>query len=228
MHYIDFLSRVAAAGTAKNYLEIGVNIGKSLRKVNLPSIGIDPKFIFRGDVMAAKPALHLYQITSDAYFETQNPKDHFPEGVDLAFLDGMHLFEFLLRDFINIERNMSDKGLIFFHDCLPINAEMTERDRRPNLRQDAEYKSHWTGDVWKIIPILKKYRNDLSITCIDCAPTGLVLVSNLSPTSSRLATAYNDILADWNNVELDDTGLTAFYNDLEIVPAARALEALES
>lgn len=227
MHYIEFLSRFAVACGARNYFEIGVNIGKSLRRIDLPSIGIDPKFVFRDDVMAGKPELHLYQVTSDDYFSRRHPEDHFPGGVDLAFLDGMHLFEYLLRDFINTEKSVSDRGVIFLHDCLPINAEMAERERRPGQRQDVELKSYWTGDVWKLVPILARLRPDLQVSYLDCAPTGLVMIRGLNPNSITLAESYEKIVAEWIDVELDEPGLKAFYAGLQISPAAVVLESLQ-
>jgi len=77
----------------------------------------------------------------------------------------------------------------------------------------------WTGDVWKVLPVLKQYRKDLSITLLDCAPTGLVLVSNLNPESTVLADAYNDIAAGFPG-DLDRAAYDAFWaSDLGIVSA---------
>lgn len=223
VHYLDFLGRFAPACGARSYFEIGVNIGKSLRKIDLPSVGVDPQFMFRDDIMGAKPELHLFQTTSDTFFQTRNLKAFFPEGVDLAFLDGMHLFEFLLRDLINTEKAMGPGGVIFLHDCLPINAEMTERERRPGQRRDVELKSHWTGDVWKLIPILQHYRPDLEITFIDCPPTGLVMLRNLDPGSQTLGAAYDAIINQWMDVQCTDASLEDFYKGLTLSAASEVL-----
>lgn len=223
VHYLDFLGRFAPACGARSYFEIGVNIGKSLRKIDLPSVGVDPQFMFRDDIMGAKPELHLFQTTSDTFFQTRNLKAFFPEGVDLAFLDGMHLFEFLLRDLINTEKAMGPGGVIFLHDCLPINAEMTERERRPGQRRDVELKSHWTGDVWKLIPILQHYRPDLEITFIDCPPTGLVMLRKLDPGSQTLGAAYDTIINQWMDVQCTDASLEDFYKGLTLSAASEVL-----
>jgi len=223
VQYLDFLGRFAPACGARSYFEIGVNIGKSLRKIDLPSVGVDPQFMFRDDIMGAKPELHLFQTTSDAFFQTCDLKAFFPQGVDLAFLDGMHLFEFLLRDLINTEKAMTPDGVIFLHDCLPVNAEMTERERRPGQRRDVELKSYWTGDVWKLIPILQRHRPDLEITFIDCPPTGLVMLRKLDPGSQALSTAYDAILKEWSEVQLTDASLKDFYKGLTLSAAAEVL-----
>lgn len=226
--YLEFLGQYVPICGARSYFEIGVNIGKSLRRIDLPTVGVDPKFMFRDDIMGAKPELHLFQTTSDDFFRTRDLKAFFPAGVDLAFLDGMHLFEFLLRDLINTEKAMSRSGTIFIHDCLPVNAEMAERQRRPGQRRDVELKSYWTGDVWKLIPILQHYRPDLEITLIDCAPTGLVRLRNLNPESKVLSDVYETVLAKWEPVEIDDAGLADLYAELNISSAAEVLGQLGS
>ena len=53
-------------------------------------------------------------------------RDFFPKGPDIAFLDGMHRAEYLLRDFMNTERFSHERTLILLHDCLPVNARMAD------------------------------------------------------------------------------------------------------
>ncbi len=36
------------------------------------------------------------------------------------------------------------------------------------------WRIYWTGDVWKLIPILQRYRPDLQLTLFDAPPSGLV------------------------------------------------------
>jgi hypothetical protein len=120
----------------------------------------------------------------------------------MAFLDGLHLFEFLLRDFMNTERVCDRNSLILLDDCLPITIEMAERDYRPAERRDKETAVWWTGDVWKLLPILREYRPDLRIVPVDVNPTGSIVVSNLDPESTRLSECYPEILRRYLEVEL--------------------------
>jgi hypothetical protein len=56
----------------------------------------------------------------------------------------------------------------------------------------------------EIVPTLIKYRPDLSISITDCAPTGLVIVSNLNPGDTILATNYDQILTEFKEMDREE------------------------
>ena len=70
----------------------------------------------------------MYQITSDAFFKDVDAISSLGGSPDIAFLDGMHLFEFLLRDFYNTESICDPSSVMILHDCLPLNEAMAHRD----------------------------------------------------------------------------------------------------
>jgi len=113
----------------------------------------------------------------------------------MVFLDGLHRFEFLLRDFINVERFCHKGSIVLLHDCLPYNVEITAR---------ALIDGDWAGDVCKILPILKKYRPDLRIHLLDCPPTGLVACTQLDPHSNILAENYYRIVDEFFSYDLTE------------------------
>lgn len=224
--YLALLSSVHRHLQPQSYLEIGTHTGDSLRLARCASIAIDPKFKITSDVIGDKPQLHLYQMTSDAFFRGDHVRAQFPEGIDLAFLDGMHLFEYLLRDFINIEKHAHWRSVVLMHDCLPPNIEIAERDYRPHLRKDEMWRIYWTGDVWKLLPILKRYRPDLKLTLFDAPPSGLTLVTGLDPGSRVLEDNYAAILAEFRDLEFDEASYREFYRSLEITPCAGLLNGM--
>jgi hypothetical protein len=126
--------------------------------------------------------------------------------LSVSFLDGMHLVEFLLRDFINTERNSHPDGIIIMHDCCPRDIAMTTRDF-----ETLPLHAGWTGDVWKLLPILQRYRPDLKLTMLDSATTGLLLITNLAPENDTLSRNYNVILESYKDISLDDFGVENFY-----------------
>lgn len=186
--YLRFLAEMHEAIKPDWYFEIGTNTGLSAEQSKSKSVCVDPEFILKRNIWSNKPQLHLYQETSDAFFAAGH-LDRLGARFDLAFLDGMHWFDFLLRDFINAERYMTSDGIIVLHDCVPWTANMTLRDR------SKVNGSAWTGDVWKVVPVLQQYRPDLSVRIFDAAPTGLVVVSGLDPKNTALTENYDAIIA---------------------------------
>jgi SAM-dependent methyltransferase len=144
---------------------------------------------------------------SDDFFAQHDVLELFPNGPDVAFLDGMHHFEYLLRDFINTERCCHQHSLILLHDCLPVNRRMAERELRVDPDEAEETRLWWTGDVWRLLPALKKHRPDLRVTFLDCPPTGLVAVTNLDPRSAILQREYQSVLDEFGAVDLSSYGL---------------------
>ena len=185
-----FLAGVHARLEPRTYLEIGVNTGRSLALTHVPSVAVDPAFKItveiRGDV-------HLVRETSDDFFARPDPLAHLrgrtPDAsptADLAFIDGMHLFEFALRDFMNVERYTSPTSVVVLDDMLPRSVTEAARDR---------VTSQWTGDVYKMVDVLRQHRPDLLVVPVDTKPTGVVVVFGADSSSTVLRDRYDDILA---------------------------------
>lgn len=215
--YLHFLADVHKRMAPQWYLEIGTNLGRSLAFVTCSSIAIDPVFRLEAPAQGKKPLLLLMQMTSDDAFGSETLRRLDPR-IDIAFLDGMHRFEYLLRDLMNAERFMADGGLVFMHDTAPFAANMADRERL--------HRGPWTGDVWKLLPVLAKYRPDLQVDHLDCAPTGLTLVRGDWRKNDALTRNYDEILATYLNMALEDFGVKRFYAEHELVSSANLLETL--
>lgn len=184
--YTQVLARILERVKPRTYVEIGVFRGDSLRLAKPPTraIGIDP-----APQLAAPLAGNqkIFVETSDAFFAGHDLCAELGGlPVDLAFIDGMHHFEFALRDFANLERNCSRDSIILIHDCYPLDQESAGRAPRA---------VNWSGDIWRLIVLLKRYRPDLSVNTIGTPPTGLGLVRNLDP-DSRFLLDHHDRLCE--------------------------------
>lgn len=216
-YYTDFLGEVCCMRGVRRYLEIGVMSGESLAAVTCEiAIGVDPYFALDRNVAKGKSILHLYQTTSDRFFSEVNVRSVVGGDLEMAFLDGFHVFEFLLRDFYNTEAVSSPTSLIAMHDCMPLSPEMMDRDLQAGV-PDGPFKGYWTGDVWKIVPILKAYRPDLTISLVDCPPTGLVLVTGLDPKSKVLQENYFDIVREFEPIANDVISMQRLYQENDVV-----------
>ena len=184
--YKDWIGRLHEDLQPRLYLEIGIAIAETFARARPPTIaiGVDP---------APRPAFplqtesHIYAETSDEFFGWARLPALCPgQAVDFAFIDGLHVFEQVLRDFINVEANCAATALIAVHDTIPFN-ELTQRPDRQ--------RSFYTGDVWKLLACLRRYRPDLKIITLPTAPSGLTLIGNLDPGSRVLHDHFDEAVA---------------------------------
>jgi SAM-dependent methyltransferase len=163
------------------YLEIGVRRGRSLALARGPAIGVDPA----PELAEALPeSTRMFQVASDDFFR-ELATGAMTGPPDLAFIDGMHLFEYALRDFMHVERLATPTTLVVIDDIYPSHPAQAERNRRTRV---------WTGDIWKLASCLAELRPDLLLVPLDTAPTGLLLVAGLDPDNRVLWNHYNPIV----------------------------------
>lgn len=190
MRYLPFLSSVHELVQPEHYLEIGIRNGGSLALSTCRSVGIDPAYNVTTELSAH---VSLFRTTSDEYFSRPSPLAVIGgERFDLTFIDGMHLFEFALRDFINAERSARRTSVIVFDDVLPRTVDEAARERHTNA---------WTGDVYPMIEVLARYRPEVSTILVDTEPTGLFLVLGLDPSDTVLADHYDEILREHRHAD---------------------------
>lgn len=185
LDYLDVLAELHATRQPRVYLEIGVSRGESLRQVGRGTIciGVDPEPKVPEDLAFR---CHIERTTSDHFFAGRRLSELVGDGtLDLTFIDGLHLFEFALRDFMNAEEHSRTDSVIILHDCLPRDAETSSRERTT---------VHWTGDVWKLVLCLLEYRQDLEFSLIDVPPSGLLLITRLRPGDRKLRENYAAIV----------------------------------
>ncbi|WP_156688298.1 class I SAM-dependent methyltransferase [Mycobacterium sp. Marseille-P9652] len=220
--YIEFLSALHTHLTPRSYLEVGTATGDSLNVASCDTIAVDPEFQVQAGATGSRKRTFLFQMTSDDFFATEDAPALLGRPVDMAFLDGLHRFEYLLRDFIGAEAACHPRSLILLHDCVPANTRMASRQPRAGDPSEGDTAHWWTGDVWKLLPILREYRPDLRLHVLDCPPTCLVAVTRLDPESSVLADCYYEIVDQYAGLVLDEDRLRALWDKLELT-ASRPL-----
>ena len=181
--YLVWLERLYSWLAPATVIEIGVYQGASLALLRPPAvaIGIDPSPTL---VSPLKTETHIFAETSDQFF-AQSRHERLLAGhpLSVALIDGLHLYEQALRDFIHIEACCGPRSVILFHDTVPLDHATQSQNR------DTQFH---TGDVWKIVLCLKHYRPELDIFTIATPPTGLTVVTGLDPTSRVLPDRYDE------------------------------------
>lgn len=190
-HYVA-LAYIQQRLHPKKYLEIGIEDGYSINLTakDTLAVGVDP--VPRGKY---NKNVEVFGITSDDFFKS-NPtiKGEKLDATkfDLIFIDGLHLYEYVLRDFINSEKLARKDSIIILHDTVPISEAAA-------TRKIPVTGTAWTGDVYRIVPTLRKYRPDLKIETFNVAPSGLCFITNLDPNSTVLSDNYDKILNEFKD-----------------------------
>ena len=163
----------------KVYVEIGVEAGISLALVQRGTqvIAIDPSPV--GDPLHNCPSSgQLFVQTSADFFAKVPARSGLTlTGFNLAVIDGDHRFESVLNDFIALERHAAPGAVVLLHDTLPLTESTSGGERHTGF---------YSGDAWKIVPCLRALRPDLRLTTLPTAPTGLTVITGLTPTSTIL------------------------------------------
>jgi len=206
-HHYDLLQRIHQHHRPRTYVEIGVAEGYSLGMAapGTRVVGIDPSPALvspLGDHVA------VHELTSDEYFATRDLVADLGGPVDLAFVDGLHHFDAVLRDVANLERHSASASAILLHDTVPIDAASATRERRTPV---------WTGDVWRAVVALRDARPDLAIATLDVAPSGVTVITGLDPGSDRLTGRLDELIT--RHLELPFEHLEADRDEiLAVVP----------
>src|SRR5215207_5004526 len=159
-------------------------------------IGIDPTPNVLPVIAQQPPAANaqIYELTSDEFFERYDLTELLGGPVVLAFIDGLHLFEQVLRDFVNLERYSDDRTVVLLHDCIPFSAETASRERTTDF---------YSGDVWKASLALRRHRPELKMVIVRTAPTGLCLMTGLDSSNRQLEKELPEIERSYRDLAFD-------------------------
>jgi len=134
--------------TDKSYLEIGICIGDTYRKIKFKKkIGVDPNPTGEGIKFTT------YKVTSD-YFFSNICKHYF----DVIFIDGLHFADQVEKDINNSLKWLNDGGVILCHDMNPLNEQMQMVPRS---------QANWNGDCWKAWVKVRSLNQNLNMFVID-------------------------------------------------------------
>ena len=144
---IDLINLVIKKNNYKKYLEIGCNLDSVFNKIDIDKVGVDPVSggNFRG--------------TSDDFFLKNSDK------FDCIFIDGLHVYDQVIKDILNSIKNLNENGVIILHDCLPTSIG---HQRVPRTRYN------WNGDVWKAVVEARTWKDFDTFTIL--ADQGLSII----------------------------------------------------
>nr|WP_294517318.1 class I SAM-dependent methyltransferase [uncultured Rhodopila sp.] len=149
-HTSNRLNGLAKRLDCRTYLEIGVCEGDTFRLVEIPEkTGVDPNFRFDPDTVR-DGTTQLIGETSDCYFALLPVSTKF----DAVFIDGLHTFEQVVRDFSNAIIHTHDRSVILLDDTRPsdVYSSLPDAGDASRFRRQAGGESaDWHGDVFKAV-----------------------------------------------------------------------------
>jgi len=181
-----------------SYLEIGVASGTTLQCISATEkVGVDPLPLF--NTVKLPKATSFYEMTSDDYFSSLEAEKKF----DFIFLDGLHEFDQLLKDFINSLKHINPGGWILIDDVVPSdsisalpNIETSYLARGVGMNEGYP----WHGDCYKILPVIFENFSNLETFLI------------IYPDNPQLLVRINQ---DFTNINLDTNSLKKQYTNID-------------
>jgi hypothetical protein len=138
----------------------------------------------------------MYPMTSDDFFNGPWPAERSADApFDLVYIDGMHLFEYALRDFMGALKYANEKTVIVFDDVLPYSAAIAGRE---------PIEGDWTGDVWKVVPLIEDHVDSVT-ALVNVWPTGAFVAwdwESIPDTLEYLTENYDALVRDRMDQEL--------------------------
>ena len=146
----DIINKIIVKRNYTSYLEIGCFKNETFNQVNIKKkIGVDP--VSGGNL----------RMTSDQFFNENKEK------FDLIFIDGLHVYEQVIKDIFNSIKVLKENGIILVHDCLP---------RKLWYQTPTRMSDTWNGDVWKAIVECRTLENIDTYTCLADEGIGVIKV----------------------------------------------------
>ncbi|MEX8547366.1 MAG: class I SAM-dependent methyltransferase [Mucilaginibacter sp.] len=178
-HMIQACIDVIAKRKKVNYFEVGVQTGFCFFKIKADhKVAIDPHFLIK-TTKKIKAYLRnpsnfnnqFFELTSDDFFIQQKEYIKKIGGIDVIFIDGLHLYEQVATDINNALQYLNEGGVILIHDCNPLSEAAAIRAYSSEEAAQAnhpEWANQWNGDVWKAIVKFRSERKDLEIKVFNC------------------------------------------------------------
>ena len=146
----DIINKIIIKRNYTSYLEIGCFKDETFNKISIKKkIGVDP--VSGGNL----------RMKSDHFFNENKEK------FDLIFIDGLHVYEQVIKDIFNSIKVLKENGIILVHDCLP---------RKLWYQTPTRMSDTWNGDVWKAIVECRTLENIDTYTCLADEGIGVIKV----------------------------------------------------
>lgn len=176
---LDLINLAIRKTDAKTYLEIGCDKNKIFRNIHVAhKVGVDP----------ARGGTH--RMTSDDFFKQNKEK------FDVIFIDGLHYYDQVKKDFENSLDCLNDNGFIILHDMMPTTSE----EAVVPIPKIMPYT--WVGDVWRLAFDLAANENIIFKLVLIDNGCGIVWKGKQNLKSFEVKDDWNYYANNWQTLPL--------------------------
>jgi hypothetical protein len=178
----------------KQFLTIGDH-GRYVLPIpeGIEAIGVDPWPAKKDKELA--PNQSIFPVTSDYFFHSV----YMTRGInpDIVLITKIQRVEHVLRDIIFSEKLCKDNAVIMITGTCP--ADVRDTERSAQLLYPTQ-----VGDVYKLIPIIKKLRPKIKISTITDIPDGVTILENLDKTDNVMQMKMVQSLVEVFGIRFED------------------------
>jgi capsular polysaccharide biosynthesis protein len=193
MDYVGLLGLIKRLLQPATYIEVGMGGGATLLSDPIPEfvVGIDPQAHLEGPAvelaMRCRNLLILRATSDEAFAQMASEQTLGERKADLAFVDGLHHCEVVLRDIANCARFSREGALILVHDVFPGNEAEASRTLIPGS---------WMGDVYKVVPIIWRHLSGVPTLLIrEVPPSGMFAIRVTGEIYDTIFRNYDALVA---------------------------------
>src|SRR5205823_3201985 len=142
---------------------------------------------------ACRNLLLLRSTSDDAFAVLAEHKLLGDRKSDIAFVDGLHHSDAVLRDIANCARFSREGALIFVHDVFPENEIQASRQEIPGT---------WMGDVYKVVPIIWRHLGWVETLLVnDIPPSGMFILRITGDIHDAIFSQYDVLVTAMERCE---------------------------
>jgi hypothetical protein len=215
--YVEMLRALHSWKKPKIYLEICKGHNTTLQLSMCRTIAVGKPTLSAASIKKLKNIeFDLFEMDSVSFFKKINFLNLYQKPVDLAFIDGAHICETALTEFLHIEKIARHDSIIVLHDCLPLEVGITGRDATRAAPRNPKRRDWWLGDVWRTALYLKRHRPDLVMRAYGARPSGLICITGLDPTHRFTKADIDRAKAEMLDYDLSRIGIRRLFAEMEV------------
>jgi tetratricopeptide (TPR) repeat protein len=190
----SILSYLHSHSKFQSYLEIvnwDQDIGNSLAKTNTTTISISHQTL-----KISTSNRYFFKAHPNLFFNKVNLSDIIQSKLGMIYIASDNDLPQFLIALIYLSDYITPKTIICVKNTYPLDG-ITSSERK--------YTSFWTGNIWKLVPVLKEFFPSINIKTLKAFPAGVSIMNNFDATAGKILRCnFPEIINYADSLHYDD------------------------